>query len=87
MIFDSRHWQGIPGTEDGQLFKRRCVLAVRAVCSNATVFIFADSGALVKVQRSLRFVVYLCRNKEYIRLFRERELGIQIKLPKQGSPD
>lgn len=77
-IFDGRLWQGIPGTEVGQLFKRRFVLAVRAVCSNATVFIFADSGALVKVQRSMRFVIS-AETKSTLD-YSERESEIQIKL-------
>lgn len=82
-VFDIILWQGVPTTEVGQLFKRRFVLTVCVVYSDTTVFIFADSGVLVKIQRNSEFcgVQYLHRNKEYIRMLRERDSGIQIKLP------
>lgn len=51
-VFDITLWQGAPAAEVRQLFRLSLLCVVN---SNATAFVYADAGALVKMQRTSAF--------------------------------
>lgn len=86
-VFHITLQQGVPAAEVGQFFRRHFVLTVCSLFRRNSVYLCRlwDFGRNTENFCFLWFTVAAQKQRIYWTV--ERESGIQIRLPKQGSPD